>query len=325
MVANPYAFVSSDSSAAVQIGSAMRERMDRIVGRDFSVITREQMNDALESFGYPADAILNPVVQRQFASTVGARTYLNSTLARTNGTVRLTSRLVGLNDEAGRTVVVSGSAGNLASLGQQSAEQFEPTVDALEDARKCINLSASEPEEAADAARNALETDPLNGLAWYCLAEMAIKDSVPGDSIIALLENVVEGDSLSLNAWTLLAAQHEAAGDTAKVVAAFQEMIQIAPTNEELRKRAFQYFIQAGRTEAARAAVEEAIRTDPYNPDNYDLLSNVCIFESNYTCAVDALEQAYTIDSTKADSTFYMKITVTAAQQPDTTRLLKWA
>jgi tetratricopeptide (TPR) repeat protein len=54
-------------------------------------------------------------------------------------------------------------------------------------------------------------------------------------------------------------------------------------------------------------------------------LSNVCIFESNYACAVDALEQAYEIDSTKVDSTFYLKITVTAAQQPDTTRLLRWA
>jgi hypothetical protein len=74
--------------------------------------------------------------------------------------------------------------------------------------------------------------------------------------------------------------------------------------------------------------VEEALKADEYNPDLYDLLSNVCVFENNYKCAVDALESLYAIDSTKADSTFFTKITVFAAQpseSPDTTRLIKWA
>ena len=105
-------------------------------------------------------------------------------------------------------------------------------------------------------------------------------------------------------------------------------MIVAAPSNEALRKEAFNYFLAAGRTDAARKAVEEALDLDEFNPDLYDLLSNVCIFENNYRCAVDALEHSYSIDSTKADSTFYVKITVVAAQpadNPDTTRLIKWA
>ncbi len=325
MVANPYAFASGDSLAAVQVGSAMRQRIDKIGGRNFQVIKREQMNDALATFGYPPDAILSPVVQRRFAGTISARTYVSSTLARTSGATRLTTRLAGLNDDAGRTVVVSGATANPQSLGEQAANALNPALDAMSDAKECIDNSATKPDKASDAAKKALKTDPENGLAWYCLTQMAIKNNASGDSVIALLQKTVEGDELSLKAWTLLAARFDAKGDTAKVVEAYQKMIQVAPTNEELRKQAFQYFIQTGRTDAARAAVEEAIEADPYNPDNYDLLSNVCIFESNYGCAVDALEQAYQIDSTKVDSTFYMKITVTAAQQPDTLRLLKWA
>jgi hypothetical protein len=56
-------------------------------------------------------------------------------------------------------------------------------------------------------------------------------------------------------------------------------------------------------------------------------MSNVCIFENNYKCAVDALEKLYAIDSTKADSLFYMKIAAVASQpaeSPDTTRLIRW-
>jgi tetratricopeptide (TPR) repeat protein len=84
----------------------------------------------------------------------------------------------------------------------------------------------------------------------------------------------------------------------------------------------------SSRTSDARAAVEEAIARDRHNPNLYDLLSNVCVFENNFKCAVDALESLYTIDSTKADSTFFTKITVFAAQPPeapDTARLIKWA
>jgi hypothetical protein len=67
---------------------------------------------------------------------------------------------------------------------------------------------------------------------------------------------------------------------------------------------------------------------DERNPDLYDLLSNVCVFENNYKCAVDALETMYALDTTQADSTFFSKITVFAAQPPeapDTARLIKWA
>jgi hypothetical protein len=67
---------------------------------------------------------------------------------------------------------------------------------------------------------------------------------------------------------------------------------------------------------------------DEYNPELYDLMSNVCIFENNYKCAVDALESLYAIDSTKADSNFYMKIAAVASQpseSPDTVRLIQWA
>jgi tetratricopeptide (TPR) repeat protein len=49
------------------------------------------------------------------------------------------------------------------------------------------------------------------------------------------------------------------------------------------------------------------------------------VYRENYKCAVDALEQVVANDSSKADSSFFLKITVMAGQQPDTARLLKWS
>ena len=112
MVSNPYALRSSDSSVAVQIGAAMRTRMERTANGTYFVMTRDQMNSALVEYSYPKDAILNRPVQRQFASAVNARVLLSSQMARTEGgKVTLTARLSGLNDDAGSVVTTTQTDG----------------------------------------------------------------------------------------------------------------------------------------------------------------------------------------------------------------------
>ncbi|MFL5496013.1 MAG: hypothetical protein ACJ8DC_16635, partial [Gemmatimonadales bacterium] len=85
MVANPFAFASADSAPAVQIGSAMREEMKGVVGRDFQVIEQTQMNDALKQYGYPVDAILSPALATTLAKNIQARFVVNSTMAKGDG------------------------------------------------------------------------------------------------------------------------------------------------------------------------------------------------------------------------------------------------
>lgn len=330
MVSNPYVLRSADSATSVQIGAAIRIRMDRVANGVYTVMTRDQMNAALVEYQYPKDAILTLPVQRQFASAVNARILVSSTMARTQaGKLVVTARLAGLNDDAGTVVVVSQLDNQVPdAVGTAVADQFQATVKAAKDVKACIDQRTSDPKKADQAARRAIVTAPRNGLAYLCLAYLAQDGHAAPDSITKLLAKATEGDPQSLQAWALLARQHDAVGDSAGVIADYQAMLKAAPSNEELRKEAFQRFLRAGRTDAARQAVEEALAADEYNPDLYDLLSNVCVFENNYKCAVDALEKLYGIDSTKADSTFFTKITVFAAQpseSPDTTRLIKWA
>jgi len=73
----------------------------------------------------------------------------------------------------------------------------------------------------------------------------------------------------------------------------------------------------------------EGITNDPANADLHDLLSSACLFQDKpekNKCAVDALVQVYALDSTKADTTFFTKITFAASRPPeDTVRFLHWA
>jgi hypothetical protein len=64
---------------------------------------------------------------------------------------------------------------------------------------------------------------------------------------------------------------------------------------------------------------------DSTNSEWWDLKSNACLYLEDFDCAVDALEQVFAVDSARADSAFYNKISVAASQQPDTARLLRWA
>jgi tetratricopeptide (TPR) repeat protein len=288
------------------------------------------MNAALRDWGYPLDAILQPPVQRQFASSVNARVLLATNLAHSQaGAVTVTARLIGLNDDAGTVVVATrGSGQSLEAFGNSIADQLQPVVKAAKDAKACVDQRTTDPKKAETSARRAIQTNPKNGLAHLCLAQLAADRKAPSDSVIGMLNRVIEGDPQSLPALVMLAKEYQAKGDTGRLVTTYQQMLVAAPTNDQLRKEALQFFLTVGRTDAARKAAEDALALDEYNPELYDLMSNVCIFENNYKCAVDALESFYAIDSTKADSNFYMKIAAVASQpaeSPDTVRLIKWA
>jgi tetratricopeptide (TPR) repeat protein len=150
--------------------------------------------------------------------------------------------------------------------------------------------------------------------------------------VVTHLEAAAKGDPQSLTVWTLLAENHQALADqnkskadSAKVIEDMRQMLRVAPSNQKMRENIFKYLLQTGNPAVAVQVADEGLRLDPFNWDLYDLKSNACLFQSNFPCAIDALEKAYEVDSTRADSLFYSKIAVAAAQQPDTVRLAKWA
>jgi tetratricopeptide (TPR) repeat protein len=334
MVANPYVFTSADSATAVSVGRAMRQQMARQGRRtDYSVVSDSMMNAALVSYGYSPDAILSQDPARRLAQQLASRVLVTSQMAKApNGQWSMVSRLAGVNDDAGYTVRVA-QRGPLAEMGHAAIDSLTPALNVLADARECMDLRASKPDQAENKAREVLKKMPDNGLAHYCLAQLA-KDT---DSKVKELNAAIRGDSLSIRAMNDLAALYEAKGDTAATVGMLQQMLRAAPTDQELRQRAFRYFLAGGRPEAAIEVADDGLKLDPTNWDLWDLKSNACLFSANFRCAVASLESAYATDSTHADSSFFVKIDVAAEQQladstppdaataADTATYVKWA
>ena len=329
MVANPYASATSDSAASVAIAAGMRSRLIKVAGTDYTIVSDTVMNLALEQFGYPRNAILSPANALILAKQIpGTRGIITSTLTRAEagGQYTLTSRFFGVLADAGVVQSAQQQPGEkLDAFGARAAEGFKPAFDAFDDAKDCEDLRATKPDDAIKAAQRSLKDVPDQGLAHLCLAEIAIAQKKPRADVVSELTAATKGDPLSLTAWTLLAEQHEQAGDTAAVVGDFRQMLLIAPGNQKLREGIFKYLLQAGKPNVAREVADEGLKLDPNNWELYDLKSNACLFQSDFKCAIDALAQAYAVDSTRADSSFYKKIAVAAAQQPDTARLLEWS
>jgi len=328
MVANPYASATADSSASVAIAEGMRGRLTKVAGTEYTIVSDTTMNLALEQFGYPRNAILSPANALILAKQIpGTKGIITSTLTRQEGgPYSMTSRLFGVQSDAGVVQAAQQQPGEkLDAFGARAAEALKPAFAAFDDAKACEDLRATKPEEATKAAQQSLKSVPEQGLAHLCLAQIAIAQKKPRPEIVTELTAATKGDPLSLTAWTLLAEQHEQAGDTAAVVADFKQMLLVAPGNQKLRETIFKYLLQAGKPNVAREVADEGLKIDPNNWELYDLKSNACLFQSDFKCAIDALAQAYAVDSTRADSSFYKKIAVAAAQQPDTARLLEWS
>jgi tetratricopeptide (TPR) repeat protein len=331
LVANPHSFSAQDSTAAVRVGAGLRDRIEKSADRWFKVVLRAQMNEALQQYAYPVDALLPPLVARQLGQSLNARAMVVSTLQRgEGGRFTLEARLANMNDDAGFIVrAVQNPNESLEEFGARGADALSPAFRALQDAKACDNQRATAADKAAESAVKALRVQPNHGLAEYCLAQLAIAKKAPVDTIIDHLKNATKGDRLSLPVWTALAVQYQAKGDSAATIETFKEMLRVAPTNEALRKEAFRLFLGYGKPEAAEDVAREGIANDAANADLYDLLSSACLFQDKpekNKCAVDALVQVYALDTTKADTTFYTKITFAASRPPeDTARFLHWA
>ena len=331
LVATPYTDRAADSATAVAVGAALRTRFQRVVGTTFNVITREQMNRALAEFSYPADAILNPESASRLATAMQSRIMLFTELSRgEGGRWKARARLAGLNDDAGNTLVFTQAAGqSFNDFGEAIANAFQQAAKGQNDAKACIDQVESNVNKAADAAQKALHAFPAHGLAHACLAALAKKRSPTDPAYPVQLDSAVKADSLALRMLAALADYHNARGDTAEVILKYQQMIGAAPTNRALIEQSSKVFRSFGRPDAAEEVADRGITLDSTDLTMWDLRANACVFEQKYSCAVASLEQMVALDSTKADSNFIFRITVTAGSATDTAglrdRLLYWA
>jgi tetratricopeptide (TPR) repeat protein len=196
---------------------------------------------------------------------------------------------------------------------------------AHKEAKACVDLAATKPEKAVEAANKALKAVPNFGLAEYCLATMALKKDEKGAEAALHFSNAVKGDPQSLPAWSQLAIIHQKQNDSASTVRDYQSMLREEPTNTALAKEAVNVFRKYHRPDALKDLVAEQKQIDPSNTDWYDLAANGCLEDNDYACALTQMEQIFVLDSSRADKDYFNKVIFIAKSKPDTQAYLKYS
>ena len=328
-VGNPYvAFPTlADSSAAVIVGNALRDRLDGRVGTELAVIQRQEMNTDLMTYGYSANAILTLGSALSLGKQMSARIFVTSVMTKaSSGIWSIVIRVSGLNEDAGQVIRNTMAAGQpMPDFGAKSADMVIPVILAHKEAKSCVDLAATKPDKAVEAAGKAIKAIPNYGLAEYCLATMALKKDEKGAEAALHFENAVKGDPASLTAWSQLAIIHQKQNDSAKTVSDYQSMLREEPTNAALAKEAVNVFRKYHRPDALKDLVKEQKKIDPTNTDWYDLSATGCLQDNDYPCALSEMEQIWVLDSSRADKDYFNKIIFISKQKPDTHAYVKYA
>jgi tetratricopeptide (TPR) repeat protein len=330
MVATPFTTLAEDSLTAVEAGHGLRERLTRHMTRDWRVVPRKAMNDALATYGYPADALLDFHAARTLAQQVTAPLMVMPRWQSAGGgRHRLVARLIATGASrgaAGHVVSVEQAAGqDPEDVGEKTADALRPLIRAYSDAAECYDNAASNRSRAISAAEKASRAVANFGPAEYCLGAIAQLGDSTSEVALRHYTNAVQGDPQSIPAYAQIASIHFRRGDSAEVISTYQTMLEVDPLDQTLRENAFKIFQAFGRPSAAEEVADAGIARDPANTDWYDLKSNACLQQEKFDCAVVELERLFDVDSTRADTAFYSKINYAARLAEDTTAYLKWA
>jgi len=127
LVTNPFSEAATDSGAAVEIGGIVRTEIKQFVGDKLEIVTREQMNAALNQFGYPPDAILNKDLAIMLAKTLDVPFVMTSGMTKgADGKYTVITSLGGVNDTTAKaTTVVQNDGESLADFGRRIAETIK--------------------------------------------------------------------------------------------------------------------------------------------------------------------------------------------------------
>jgi TonB family protein len=214
LVLNPEPAAPVDSAFALELGSAVRERLTSKLGGDYRAISTDGLNDMLVAAGFEPNTIFDPELAGQLAQALGA-TYLVGTL-RTEGATSVTWRIVERvpSGWSGWVTVVGSVDDDAKRLAEKVVDALQDRSKAAEHVRRCYeHEAAGEFSKARERAARAHAEYPDYPSAALCAYRVFLATNAPADSLMWALETAVLGDSLLESRWLRLADLYETEGE----------------------------------------------------------------------------------------------------------------
>ena len=316
LVLPPVPAIAGDSTFAVEVGNAVRKRIDAKLRLKLRVITKDKMAEALGNSGFAPDAILDENGAQQLARFMNVDAYMTGQLERDSTTPTLKLRLVeGRRSGLGGSVTVKGGAGkDLTDFASLVADSVDVQVKAAEQTRECLDRrDRKDYGSAEERAARAFRIAPNHPGAALCLASILELKKASLDSQIAVYRRAADGDPLLSRVWDGLARLYQQKGDTLGWAEALVSNLATNPTDMRMRFAAVELLYRTKQYVRSVELLDEGLARSPGDNSALQLKARSCYDGQLWGCAVTALGERYEADSTvQTDSLYLLKIMVAA-------------
>jgi len=324
----PFQASAADSATSIAVSDAVRNRVNSLVKNKVLVVPKEKLCEALKQSGFPCDGLLDDQQARQLARFLQVHAYTTGTLAKNGAALSANVEMIDIGSSgiSGRFPATNGNPGTAAALAEVIAQRIASTVRVSEPIRNCNDERKKGAfARARSEAQKALTIDPNSTGAWLCISTIYESQRMPPDSIIAVNERALKGDSLNGTALENIARSYQQKNDTLKAMEAFIRQLAGEPRNTQKRLGIAQLLRQMKQYPRAIAVLDDGLKVMPGDAQLLDMKLTVCTEASNFRCALDVWLAKFDHDSTVRGDTTFLKPALGAAQQvSDTQALLKF-
>ncbi|HEX9084169.1 MAG TPA: tetratricopeptide repeat protein [Gemmatimonadaceae bacterium] len=324
---------SSDKTLGVQAAEAIRDQLGKQTNiREVVVVPKADINNSLQSSGYPTTEALAPGDAKALATLVRAPQYLEGTVTKTPTGYKIDSRLIISRDMTKGQVLPSAQAAKLDDAASQVARSIKDARRQLPAEEACHNaIAQGKNQEAVAAARQGLAGYPNANIVAVCLAEAYNNLKAP-DSVVAVAERVRASDPRNIPALKMLTTTYRAridsprpgsdparlSSDTTELLKVLGALAAADPTNIKLIQDVINEYAQLRHPEQAVPLVRDLLQTNPGDPQLLNLAWLVYLNAKDYQGAIDVGTEMTRVDTATATADYYTRLAAaySALNQP---------
>jgi tetratricopeptide (TPR) repeat protein len=324
----PFYRDNADSALSLLIADGTRDRLRNVHMDKFNTIPRTVMNENLTNSGFPTDVPLEPAVARQLVRFLNVRYTVEASMVRRPGdSLLIIARLVEQSSQpqsATTSLTVARARAN-SGTGGDIANRLVEGYRVFDEVQRCRSaLDQQQYPRATQMANEAIRQYPNSSAAYGCLARVLEAQNAPADSVLAVLLRGYQADTLNTIIMRSIAQKYEARGDTANLVLMLRRVLSIDFRDNDLRIRTARLLVGMGQTDQAIEVIEEGLRQNPASVELLGVKAIALGAAQHWDSAAATLAVVASIDSSKVDSLFLVRITNYFKQVPDTANWLNW-
>ena len=314
----PFQASPAESATSIALSDAVRDRVNSLVKNKVMVVPKAKLCEALAQSGFPCNGLLDDQQAKQLARFLQVHAYTTGAFLKSGTALSAEVEMIDIGSSgiAGRFTATNGNPGTAAALAEVIAQRIATVVRVSEPIRNCNEeRKKGQFGRARAEAQKALTIDPNSTGAWLCISTIYEAQRMPLDSLIAVNERALKGDSLNGTALENIARAYQQKGDTLKAMEAFIRQLAGEPRNTQKRLAIAQTLRQMKQYDRAVAVLDEGLKFMPGDAQLLDMELTICTEANNYRCASDVWMAKVTHDTTLLADTTVLKPAIGAAQQ----------